>query len=190
MGHVAGVSFLASQQRALLHCGCEASGHCLGKAPRKGQQRGVLQQVQLSLGASQVALVVKILPASAGDVRDSGLIPRLGKSPGERNGNPLQYSCLGNFMDRMSMAAHSPWGHKRVVLDLATEQQQQGFFDATGKGPESIHLATDIHHASLPWLFLRPRTQRQCWAHTCPRFSLLVHQWAQRGHGGSSFLFR
>ena len=39
-------------------------------------------------------------PASAGDVRDSGLIPQLGRSPGGRNDNPLQYSCLGNPMDR------------------------------------------------------------------------------------------
>ena len=35
----------------------------------------------------------------AGDTRDSGLIPELGRSPGEGNGNPLQYSCLGNPMD-------------------------------------------------------------------------------------------
>ena len=41
--------------------------------------------------------VVKNLPANTGDM---GLIPDLGRSPGERNGNPLQYSCLGNPMDR------------------------------------------------------------------------------------------
>ena len=43
-------------------------------------------------------LVVKNLPASA-DVRDMGLIPGLGKSPGVGNGNPLQYSCLEDPMD-------------------------------------------------------------------------------------------
>ena len=41
--------------------------------------------------------VVKNLPANAGD---TGLIPGSGRSPGEGNGNPLQYSCLGNPMDR------------------------------------------------------------------------------------------
>ena len=41
--------------------------------------------------------VIRNLPANAGDVI---LIPGLGRSPGERNGNPLQYSCLGNSMDR------------------------------------------------------------------------------------------
>ena len=49
--------------------------------------------------ASQLALVIKNLPISAGDIRDTGLIPGLGKSPGEENGYPLQYSCLENPMD-------------------------------------------------------------------------------------------
>ena len=44
--------------------------------------------------ASQVALVVKNLPANAGDLRDTCLIPGLGRSPREVNGNPLQYSWL------------------------------------------------------------------------------------------------
>ena len=44
--------------------------------------------------------MVQNLPAKAGDVRDMGLIPGLGRSPGEGNGNPLQYSCLENSMDR------------------------------------------------------------------------------------------
>ena len=43
---------------------------------------------------------VKNLPANAGDTRDAGLIPGSGRSPGEGNGNPLQYSCLENPMDR------------------------------------------------------------------------------------------
>ena len=52
------------------------------------------------LGASQVVLVVKNTPANARDTRDAASIPGLGRSPGEGNGNPLQYSCLGNPMDR------------------------------------------------------------------------------------------
>ena len=50
-------------------------------------------------GASQVALVVKNLPANSGDPRDGGWIPGLERSPGEGNGNPLQYSCLENSTD-------------------------------------------------------------------------------------------
>ena len=49
---------------------------------------------------SPSGLVVKNLPASARDIRDTGSIPGSGRSPGERNANPLQYSCLGNSMDR------------------------------------------------------------------------------------------
>ena len=52
------------------------------------------------LRASQAALVVKNLPANAGDIRDAGLIPGSGRSPGGGHGNPLQYSCLENPMDR------------------------------------------------------------------------------------------
>ena len=50
--------------------------------------------------ASQVVLMVKTLPANAGDMKDPGLIPGSGKSPGGGYGNPLQYSCLENPMDR------------------------------------------------------------------------------------------
>ena len=47
-----------------------------------------------------LALVVKISPVNAGDIRDVGSIPELGKSPGEGHGNASQYSCLENLMDR------------------------------------------------------------------------------------------
>ena len=44
--------------------------------------------------------MVKNLPANAGDARDMGLVPESGRSRGVGNGNPLQYSCLENSMDR------------------------------------------------------------------------------------------
>ena len=44
--------------------------------------------------------MVKNLPANAGGIRDAGLIPRSGRSPGGGHVNPLQYSCLGNPMDK------------------------------------------------------------------------------------------
>ena len=50
-----------------------------------------------------MVLVVKNPPANAGDARDAGLIPRLGRSVGDGSGNPLQYSCLESPMDR------GPW---------------------------------------------------------------------------------
>ena len=47
-----------------------------------------------------MALVVKDIPANAGDVKDRGLIPGLGRYPGGGHGNPLQYTCLEKLMDR------------------------------------------------------------------------------------------
>ena len=59
--------------------------------------------------ASQVALVVKNLPANAGDIRDSGSIPELGRSPGEGIGYPLQYSGLENPMDCVVCGVAKSW---------------------------------------------------------------------------------
>ena len=50
-------------------------------------------------------LVIKNPPANAGDIRDTGLISGLGRSPGGGHGNPLQYSCLENPMDRRAWKA-------------------------------------------------------------------------------------
>ena len=62
--------------------------------------------------------VVKNLPANAGD---AGLIPGLERSPGERNGNPLQYSCLRNPMERGAWWA-TIHGVAGVRQDLVTKQ--------------------------------------------------------------------
>ena len=53
-----------------------------------------------SLWAFQLAVLVKSLSANAGVLRDTDLIPGSGKSPGGGHGNPVQYSCLENAMDR------------------------------------------------------------------------------------------
>ena len=59
--------------------------------------------------ASQVALAVKSPPASAGDVTDLDSIPRSWRSPGGGHGNPLQYSCLENPLDRGAWQAAVHW---------------------------------------------------------------------------------
>ena len=66
--------------------------------------------------------MIKNLPANAGDVRDSGLIPGPGRSPGGGHGNLLQYSCLENPMDRGAWWAtvHGvTWRVGRVGSDVA-----------------------------------------------------------------------
>ena len=64
--------------------------------------------------AFQVALVVKNLPANAGERRDSGLIPGSGRSPGGGHGNTLQYFCLENPHGQRSLAGYSSWGQKEL----------------------------------------------------------------------------
>ena len=58
--------------------------------------------------------VVKNLPANARDAGDTGSIPGLERSPGVRNGNPFQYSCLENPHGQKSLAGYSPWGRKEL----------------------------------------------------------------------------
>ena len=65
---------------------------------------------------SQMVLEVKNLPASAGDMGDAGSVPGLGRSPGEGNGSPLQYSCLENPMAR---------GAWRATVHGVTKSQTQ-----------------------------------------------------------------
>ena len=61
---------------------------------------------------------------NAGDTGDAGSVPGLGRSPGEGNGNPLQYSCLKNPTDRGAWLASQSIGWQRVRHDWATQQQK------------------------------------------------------------------
>ena len=65
-------------------------------------------------GKPQVALVVKNLPANAGDIRDAGLIPGSERSPGEGRGNPLQCSCLENPHGQRSLVGYSSQVRKEL----------------------------------------------------------------------------
>ena len=67
---------------------------------------------------NQVVLLVKNLPASAGDLRDLGSILGLGRFPGEGNGNLLQYSCLENPMDRGAWQATQFIGSQRETAKV------------------------------------------------------------------------
>ena len=83
--------------------------------------------------------MVKDLPASAGDGRDVGLIPGSERSPGEGSGNPLQYSCLENSMDRGAgqTAIH---GVTKESDTTATKQQQCASLTPLS----GIHLPVDL----------------------------------------------
>ena len=59
-----------------------------------------------------MVLVVKNPPANSGDAREVGSIPGWRRSSGGGNGNPLQYSCLENSMERRGLVGYGPWGCK------------------------------------------------------------------------------
>ena len=82
--------------------------------------------------------VVKNLPANAGDVC---LIPDLGRSPGEGNGNPLQYSCLGNPMDRGAWQA--------IVHGVTKSQTQLSKCDVQYTGTHT-HTHTQLKNTCMP----------------------------------------
>ena len=64
--------------------------------------------------------MVKNLPVNAGDIRDVDLVSGLGRSPGGRHGNPLQYSCLKNPYGQRSLVGYSPWDRKESDMTEAT----------------------------------------------------------------------
>ena len=106
------------------------------------------------------ASAVKNVPAKAGDTEDVGLIPGSGRCPGEGNGNPLQYSCLGKSHGQRSLAGYSPLGHKE--LDM-TEQLSLSPWSVTHQAP-SFHGISQAR--ILEWVAIsfsrgssRPRDQ-------------------------------
>ena len=113
-----------------------------GKSPETSLIPFLKMRVQA--GASQVVLAVKNLPTSAGDIRDTSLIPGWGRPPGEENGNPLQYSCLDNSMNRGGWWA-KVLGSQRVGHDWVTNT-------FTFKYPIQIYPFT---HRSWFWRILK-----------------------------------
>ena len=86
--------------------------------------------------ASLVAQLVKNLPAYAGDTRDAGLIPGLGRSPGGGHGNPFQCSCLENPWAEET-GDYSQWGHKE--------------WDTTENAPREERSGKNTPNLSLPF---------------------------------------
>ena len=68
----------------------------------------------------KVALVIKNPPANAGDIRGSGSIPGLGRSPGGGHGNPTPVFLPGESHGQRSLAGPSPWGHGELDTTEAT----------------------------------------------------------------------
>ena len=98
---------------------------------------------------SQVALVVKNLPTKAGEVRDVGSVPGSGRSPGGGHGNPLQYSCLENPMDRGAWRA-TVTGSQRVRHNWSMSMH--------------VHTSDNCYHRLPRWLSGK---EYFCWCRRC-----------------------
>ena len=83
--------------------------------------------------------MVKDLPASAGDTGDTGSIPESGRSPGGENGNPLQYSCLENSMDRGAWQA-TDYGVAKSWMCLSIHTKKQVHFSIYTKAHWKMKL--------------------------------------------------
>ena len=112
--------------------------------------------------------------ASACSVGDLGSIPGLGRSPGEGNGNPLQYSCLENSMDwevPQSLVGYSPWGRKESDT---TERLALLFKTSKSSGtPENMYMSLFIQFSPKTWprATIKLISIKITWFLTSPRIS-------------------
>ena len=99
-----------------------------------------------------MVLVVKNTPASSGDVRDPGSIPGSGRSPGGGHGNPLQYSCLENNMDRQAWQAtvHGVVKSQTRLKRLSTYTQCSSHVDH-GRVKHSRELGNLLGYCFMWW---------------------------------------
>ena len=110
----------------------------------------VLNKLLSNLGLSGGS-VVKNPPAHSGDAADLDLIRGLGRSPRVANGNPLQYSCLGNPMDRGAWWATVHGGHKELdVTELSLHahalQLRNMLLSNYSNEDKRRHVAADAEH--------------------------------------------
>ena len=75
------------------------------------------------------------------ETRDAGLIPSLGRSPGEGIGNPLQYSCLEKSLEQRSLEGYSPWGRNELdTTEHARTRANKGMNSAAGPLRRCLYL--------------------------------------------------
>ena len=91
--------------------------------------------------ASQMPQLVKNLPASAGDSRDIGLLPRWGRSPGGGTGQSTSVFLPGEFHGQRTLAAYSPWGGIELYM---TEHAQATHVAVIGAPPPSERNVAQI----------------------------------------------
>ena len=129
---------------------------------------------------SQVALVVKNLPANSGEARDVGSIPGLKRSPGVGYSSPLQYSCLENSTDRgaywavvhsiarshacMHVHTHTHT-HTELILYMLKYILRLSHFHFSSGNTERLHFPTfllDKGHVTMVWPIARIQNNYMC----------------------------
>ena len=126
---------------------------CNNKLIKASWQQSTAQRL-VCMVASQVAQMAKNPSANAGDMRDVGVIPGSGRSPGEGNGNPLQYSCLENSMAEEPGGLQS-MGWQRVKQDWVPNtftsrclsKRQQGFASPDSKKYTDRCMAESLRYS-------------------------------------------
>ena len=133
--------------------------------------------------ASQVVLVVKNPPANVGDLRDSSSIPGLRRSQGGGHGNPLQYSCLGNPMDRGAWRAivHGVAKSWTWLRWLSITHKQQYFRDGYRWTSE---MASRVPCLLEFMAFYNQSPPLECWP------SLQTLEWVEYSKDGGLLLSR
>ena len=101
--------------------------------------------------------VVKNLPANAGDARDTGLMLKSGRSPEGGNGNPLQYSCLENYMDRGAWWA-TVHGSQRVRNDQGNTHTQSCLENPMDRGA----WQATVHMLAKSWTRVKRLSTHAC----------------------------
>ena len=89
-----------------------------------------------------------LLTDSEGDL---GLIPGLGRSPGEGHGNPFQYSCLENPHGQKSLAGYSPWGHKESDTTEQLSTAPEKWASLVAQTVKNLPAMLEARVQSLGW---------------------------------------
>ena len=112
---------------------------CSGPCPPVGGRKKEINTASPKGWASQVALVVKNPSANRGNIRDASSIPGLARLPGGGHGNPPQYACLGNPMDKEAWQTTVHRGHKNMDMTWKLNNNNTCMLINMHTFPSSVH---------------------------------------------------
>ena len=158
----------------------------MNEEERKGIKEDVVMAVWVPPRAAQVALWIKNLPANTGHPGDPSLIPGSGRSPGGGNGNPLQYPCLENPVDRGAWWAivHGVTKSQDMTEWLSTQHTSSGSGSWLGPrvlAPWGWGMGGGWGGSSVPPQACGPREDTRTHLGTCCGVMGSGHLWGRKG---------